>query len=87
VDLTTIAAYGFGLLIIYLLARMLIVPLRILTFLLVNGAIGGLALWAINLLGAYFGLHLALNPVTALVTGLLGAPGVLLIFALSEFIY
>ena len=86
-DLTTIAAYGFGLLIIYLLARMLVVPLRILAFLLLNGAIGGAALWILNLLGAYFGLHLALNPATALVTGLLGVPGVLLIFALSKFIY
>lgn len=86
-DVTTIAAYAFGLLIIYLLARMLVVPFRILAFLFVNGAIGGIALWVLNLVGAYFRLHLALNPATALVAGLLGAPGVLLIFALSKFLY
>ncbi|MEW5933162.1 MAG: pro-sigmaK processing inhibitor BofA family protein [Bacillota bacterium] len=45
--------------------------------------LGGLALWAVNLAGALFGLHLPLNPATALAVGYLGIPGLLMVAALG----
>jgi len=36
----------------------------------------------LNFVGGYFGLHIALNPVTALVVGFLGVPGVVLLLVL-----
>lgn len=39
-------------------------------------AIGGLVLFIINLIGQTAHFHIPINPVTALITGLLGIPGV-----------
>lgn len=85
-DWNLLLAYGFGLLLIYIVARILFLPLKILWVVLANGAVGGLTLWAVNLAGAYFGFHLGLNPVTALVAGMLGLPGFALLVALKYFV-
>lgn len=76
-------AYGIGLLVIYFLVRMLVVPMRWLFLLVYNGVIGGLILWIINLVGGYADFHLALNPMTALAAGFLGIPGVALLAVLK----
>lgn len=44
---------------------------------------GGAVVWAVDWVGASFGLHIALNPVTALVTGVLGLPGLAALVALA----
>lgn len=51
---------------------------------LVRGAIVGVvAIVLINLIGTQFDFHIALNPVTAAVTGLLGLPGVAALVAIN----
>lgn len=85
-DLNLLLAYGFGLLLIYIVARILFLPLKIVWVVLANGVVGGLTLWAANLAGAYFGFHLGLNPVTALAAGVLGLPGFALLVALKYFV-
>lgn len=83
-DWRTLLAYGVGLLLIYLVAKLLIVPARLVLPVIVNGVVGILLLLAFNLVGGYFGLRLAINPVTMLVAGFLGLPGVALLFALQH---
>jgi len=81
-DYAAILAYAFGLLLLYVVGRALIMPLKIVIRLVYNALVGGVALLLLNLVGGYFGLHIALNPVTALVVGFLGVPGVVLLLVL-----
>ena len=50
-----------------------------------KGLIGAIALILINLIGGLFGLHIALNIVSAFTAGLLGIPGVALLLFLKYF--
>lgn len=79
-----IVAYAFGLLLIYLIAQSFLTPLKYVGWVLWNGLLGGLALLAINFVGTYVGFHIGLNPVSALVAGVLGIPGIVLLFALRS---
>ncbi|NLN16976.1 MAG: pro-sigmaK processing inhibitor BofA [Firmicutes bacterium] len=82
-ELTVIIAYLFGLVLLYILARLLLIPLRLAIRLLINGVIGGFLLWLVNLLGLFVGVYLPINPITALVAGFLGIPGVILLLVLK----
>ncbi|HBG08968.1 MAG: pro-sigmaK processing inhibitor BofA family protein [Limnochordia bacterium] len=77
-----IVAYAAGVLLLYGLGKMLLIPLRTIFNLIVNAVIGGGVLLLINFVGSFWGFHVGVNPVTALVVGLLGVPGVLLLIAL-----
>jgi len=81
-NLATLMAYIFGLILLYIMTRLLYTPLRWFFRLLVNGLFGFALLWLVNWCGALIGLHIGLNPVTALVAGFLGIPGVVLLIAL-----
>ncbi|NMB38062.1 MAG: pro-sigmaK processing inhibitor BofA [Firmicutes bacterium] len=85
-DLSVVIAYLLGLVILYFLARLLLIPLKVIARLIINGIIGGLMLAVFNLIGGYFGLYLAINPVTVLVAGLMGIPGVVLLIAIRYFV-
>ncbi len=84
-DFNVILAYGFGILLIYLIGRIFLLPIRLVFKLIYNALIGGVMLWALNFVGAYFGFTLAINPVTALVAGFLGIPGVILLVLIKLF--
>ena len=80
--LMSILAFGAGILILYILCKILTVPLRIIWKLLVNAVIGIVVLFLFNLLGGLVGLSIPINAVNALITGFLGVPGVILILIL-----
>lgn len=84
---TTLLAYGFGLLLIYALARLLYTPLRWALTLVMNGLVGGAALWVLNWVGAVVHLALPLNPLTALAVGVLGVPGLIMVVLLRFWVY
>ncbi|MGE5589639.1 MAG: pro-sigmaK processing inhibitor BofA family protein [Bacillota bacterium] len=84
---TTLLAYAFGLLLIYALARLLYTPLRWALTLVMNGLVGGVALWVLNWVGALVHLTLPLNPLTALAVGVLGVPGLILVALLKFWVY
>ncbi|MGE5507871.1 MAG: pro-sigmaK processing inhibitor BofA family protein [Chitinophagales bacterium] len=81
-----VAAFLIGLFLVYLLARIFFVPLKFIVRLLFNAAVGGILLWLVNLLGRHFGVTVPINPITALVAGFLGVPGVVLVLALQYFL-
>lgn len=83
-ELNQIIAIFFGLLVIYVLARLLYLPTKILLTLLGNTVVGGGLLVLFNAVGAYFGLGIGLNVLTALIVGLLGIPGILMLMILQH---
>ena len=54
--------------------------------LIVNSVLGGLLIFIINLIGSAWGFHIGLNVVTAVLVGLLGIPGAILLIILKLFI-
>jgi len=83
-DLNFIVAFFFGILVIYLLARVLYFPLRLFFRFLLNAFAGGVLLVIFNFIGAFFGLQIGLNVVTALVVGVMGVPGIVLLLILQR---
>ena len=73
-----IAALLAGFFIIALL-RVCSAPLKLAVKLLVNTLLGFLALWAVNLTAGVTGIALGVNVFNALVIGILGLPGFLLL--------
>ena len=61
------------------LIRVFRTPLRVALKLLLNTLLGFLALWAVNLTAAWTGSALGLNLLNALVIGILGLPGFVLL--------
>lgn len=78
-----IFAYVFGIIMLFIFAKLLLVPLKIVWKLVVNALIGGITLIIINFIGGFFGFSIDINIITALVTGILGAPGVVIILLLQ----
>ncbi len=85
-SINVIIAYAFGIILIYLLGRMFLMPLRLIFRLIYNGLVGGVMLWVVNFVGAHMGFTLAINPITALIAGFLGLPGVILLILFKLFI-
>lgn len=75
-----------GLLGLYLVATVLLQPLKVLIRLAAWMLLGGILLAAINAIFGHFGLHIAINPVTLLTAGLLQLPGVALLVLVHYFI-
>jgi inhibitor of the pro-sigma K processing machinery len=73
-----VAAVLAGFFLIALL-RVFSAPLRVALKLLVNTLLGFLALWVVNLTSGVTGIALGLNLLNALVIGVLGVPGFVLL--------
>lgn len=83
VEWSVILAYALGLVLLYLVGWILIIPLKYLVKLLINGIIGGIVLFGLNFVGGFIGFSIGINPITALVVGFLGIPGVILLLVLN----
>ena len=70
-------------LVAYLLVRSLFVPMKLGLRALLHGAGGFLCLWILNSASAVTGLYLPVNPVTVLLSGVLGLPGIGLVALLA----
>ena len=68
---------------ICLIAKLFAAPLKFILKLFVNALLGGIALIIINFIGQYFGFYINLNFVTAFVAGVLGLPGIAVLFILQ----
>ncbi len=75
-------SFFLGLALLYLFGQLLVWPRRFLWRLMAASLLGGLALFALNLLSPLTGLTVPLSPFTVLAAGLLGLPGVALMAAL-----
>ena len=80
-DLTQkVMIVGLAIFFLVALIRIFSTPLRVALKLLVNTLLGFLALWAVNLTTAVTGITLGFNLLNALIIGILGLPGFVLLF-------
>jgi len=68
--------YMAGFLLLLLLLRLLRKPFRFILRILISTLLGGTGLLLLNTFGGALGISLAVNPVTALIAGVLGLPGI-----------
>lgn len=78
-----IFAYIFGIIMLFILAKILILPIKIIWKLGVNAFVGGIALLILNFFGGFIGLYIPINIITAVITGLLGVPGIVMILIIQ----
>ena len=80
---STAIGYILGLLILFVITKIFFTPIKFIIRLIANSILGALALWLLNLLRPFIGIYIGINPITALVTGLLGIPGICLLLLLQ----
>lgn len=83
IDYGVILAYAVGIILLFVLGRLLVVPLKILLRLLYNSLLGAIAILLVNYIGGLVGFHIAFNIYTAFIVGTLGIPGFILIVVLK----
>ena len=75
-----------ALLLILLLGKIFLWPLKLIGKLLISSLVGGVLILVVNLIAGMFGLLLIpLNIITAVVVGVLGIPGVIFLLILFLF--
>ncbi len=75
-----------GIFLFWLLIKLFLKPIRWVFKLLINTAVGFVVLWVLNFFGDFFGVTLGLNWINALVVGVFGFPGVVLLLVLKYLI-
>jgi inhibitor of the pro-sigma K processing machinery len=86
IDLLSILAIFLAIGAVYILGMLLVLPIKLIVRLIINGIVGALALIVFNVFGSYIGVTIGVNPVTALIAGFLGIPGVLLMIFVKIFL-
>ena len=86
IDLLSILAIFLAIGAVYILGMLLVLPIKLIVRLIINGIIGAIALIVFNLFGSYLGVTIGVNPITALMAGFLGVPGVLLMIFVKIFL-
>ena len=77
---SVLLTYAGAILLIFLLGKILLWPVKLVLKLVVSSIIGGFLILVLNLIFGLVGLVLIpLNLITALVVGVLGIPGVILL--------
>ncbi len=84
-DFTMILPILIGVAVLFIVLKLLALPMKIIIKLVINGLVGGLVIFIVNLIGANFGFMIDLNWITALIVGFLGVPGVVIV-AILQFI-
>ena len=72
-------------LLVFLLLRLIAAPVRLGVKVLLNSACGFACLWLLNWISGFTGIFFPINPVTVVIAGFLGLPGIALL-AVSQFI-
>ncbi len=85
VSFVTLVGYLLGILIVFVISGFFLKPIKFILKLALNSLLGMGAIYIINYLFTGFGIHIGLNPVTAVAVGALGVPGVILILLLQIF--
>ena len=82
-DFNSIIAYIAGIFFLFMFGKLFIVPIKIILKLIINSILGGIIIFIINFIGSFFNFHIGLNLITSIFVGILGIPGVIVIFLLK----
>ena len=77
--MTEILTFIGAMIVLYLILKIISIPVKIIVKLLVNAFLGGVILYLINLTGI---IALNINWITSLIVGFLGIPGVIIVIIL-----
>lgn len=83
IDFTVVLFFGLGLVLLYFTGWLLLAPLKFIMKFIVSGLLGALMLVALNLIGGIFSVTIAINPLSALIAGYFGLPGIVLLLILK----
>ncbi len=83
-ELGIFLTFGGSLILIFLLGKALLVPLKMILRLLANSLAGAVLLIVINYIGMNFGILIPINVVNSLTVGILGIPGVVVLLLLCN---
>ena len=78
-DLTVPLMIAAAVLLLMLFIRIIRLPLKLLAKAALHAAVGFVALFVLNFLGSWIGVTLEMNLLNALIAGILGVPGVLIL--------
>ncbi len=67
----------------FIIGKIFIVPIKWILKLILNSLLGGLLIWIINLIGGLWAFHIGLNAYTAVLVGVLGMPGAVLLILIQ----
>ena len=81
-ELNSVIVYIACIIFLFLIGRFLVLPFKSIAKLIGNSILGGVLIFVINAIGSVWGFHIGLNVGTAIVTGILGIPGVVLLIFL-----
>ncbi len=85
-DTNFLIAFGLGLVLIYIIGKVMMFPFKWVIKLIVNAVVGAVVLWVVNYFGAIVNFHIPLNPITALTVGFLGVPGIIILIVIQQII-
>lgn len=85
-DTNTIIVYIACICFLFIFGRIFILPIKSILKLVLNSILGGLIIYIINVIGGLFAFHIGLNYITAILVGILGIPGAVLLVILKIFI-
>lgn len=71
---------------LFIIVKIFSWPLKILLKLIINGILGAVLLFLVNLVGSYFSFSIGINAVTALIAGFFGVPGVIFLIIFKLFL-
>ena len=81
--LSTVLILAAGVALLVVLVKILSAPLRLITKLLLNTAIGYVVLFVFHFFAEFYAVSVELNLINAVVVGFLGIPGILLLVLLQ----
>lgn len=82
-EATTILFFLAGLILIFVLGKFLIIPLKWIIRLLMNGIMGGVFLFLFNIVGGFFNLSIEISPLNAILVGVFGVPGLVFLLVIN----
>lgn len=78
-DINTIVVYLGCIIFLFIIGKIFVLPIKFILKLIGNSILGGILIFVVNLVGSLFEFHIGLNIATAIFTGILGIPGVVLL--------
>ena len=83
--LQTIIYVVIGVLLLWLIIKLFSTPIKWALKLLLNALLGFVMLFVFNFLGGFIGLELTVGWLSAIVAGILGIPGIILLLLIENF--
>lgn len=82
-DIGIFLTYVGAILLIFIFGKIFVWPMKVVLKLALNSLIGGAAILLVNALGAQWDIFIPLNILNALIVGVLGLPGAVLLLILQ----